>query len=469
MVRTTKKSDDSQPKIIPAYYCCYLLKSLGTGYKTSALYIGSTPDPARRLAQHNGLAKGGACRTADDKRRPWEMVMLVEGFTSNIAALQFEWAWQHPGATRHRHLTPEGEESKTGAEKDAEGEITSNDSPQKSRSQKKSQKPENDEKKKTKRKPPARRTRKSLKAHLEDLHVLLRSAYFKNWPLTLRFFDADVAQQWRVWCDRVDGVIPAHIRFIADGNCSDIFALRDENNARVGSIKDIQANYTPMKEYLEKAMFLLDDIASSSCKICQVQYSEDDLAAVCPNAGCYSTAHPLCLSKRFLETAKDSDSDNLVPLSGKCPSCDHAIQWSVMMKELSIRTRDREVLLDMLNKRKKSKKVKDTVPEGGGEEAEGIAAPDTALPESLPYITNPQGETYTPGPGPVSLPGASISIANSPDENADDTDSLDDYWDNILGSDSESGINDKPVKESKTSRAEVVIDDSEFDDDELNW
>ena len=84
-----------QPPVIPAYYCCYLLRSLGAGYKTkkTALYIGSTPDPARRLAQHNGLATGGACRTADEKWRPWEMVMVVEGFTSRIAALQFEYVY----------------------------------------------------------------------------------------------------------------------------------------------------------------------------------------------------------------------------------------------------------------------------------------------------------------------------------------------------------------------------------------
>jgi len=58
-------------------------------------YVGYSLDPWRRLRQHNGELASGARRTLF--QRPWQVVLLLRGFRSKSEALQFEWAWQHPG------------------------------------------------------------------------------------------------------------------------------------------------------------------------------------------------------------------------------------------------------------------------------------------------------------------------------------------------------------------------------------
>lgn len=90
-------------------FACYLLRSEASPSRT---YVGFTVDPHRRLRQHNGETVSGARRTS--RGRPWAMVCCVFGFPSKVAALQFEWAWQHPGLSRGTKEATAGLWRKTG-------------------------------------------------------------------------------------------------------------------------------------------------------------------------------------------------------------------------------------------------------------------------------------------------------------------------------------------------------------------
>ncbi|KAB8234713.1 structure-specific endonuclease subunit SLX1 [Aspergillus alliaceus] len=403
---------DDHVKPIPAFYCCYLLRST---VRHSSLYIGSTPHPSRRLAQHNGVAKGGARKTANDKR-PWEMVVIVEGFMSRTAALQFEWAWQKPSKSRHLGFC---EENKTAPETPYNAKFT-----------------------RGKDKGRVCRPARSLKGHLENLHALLRSIYFSSLPLKVRFFSADAHQLWRIWSDRIDGVIPEHTKVILDGSCAEDNPP-GADNMRVGSVEYLQVDYSKIQDYLEKAVFQLDDPEDLQCKVCQSPVvPKEELVVVCPQARCYCISHILCLSARFLDSIKEPERH--IPISGKCPGCHKIVQWSLMMQELSFRTRGGKELQAILRKKKQGDCKVDNIPRENIDNANSASAEHRDLP--------------------VSVGDARKDTNDSSDESIPGDLPLDDDWFELLALESDPAIGDPPKSPAMPPRVEIVIEDSDCDD-----
>ncbi|KAF9633061.1 Excinuclease ABC C subunit [Lasiodiplodia theobromae] len=317
-------------KPIPAFYCCYLLRST---VRRASLYVGSTPNPLRRLRQHNGQSKGGAARTDRDSLRPWEMVCIVAGFPSKIAALQFEWAWQNTHLTRH---IP------------AEDRITSARTTSRT-----SGRTGKTIKRIVRRNPP------SLTDRLSNLHLLLRVKSFERWPLRVAFFAEDVYHVWEKWTKSTPFKLRGNIRVELEkasvpkalqrpGAESTNNTLETIGNGK--GIEGIDVSYEGLKAYLEKSTALSEEGKKLACAICDKQMQmEKCVVLVCPEEGCQAISHMTCLSETFLK--QEGKPDAVVPLQGQCPSCKKMTQWSTLVKELSLRIRGEKEVATLFKKR----------------------------------------------------------------------------------------------------------------------
>ena len=319
-------------KPVAAFYCCYLLRSTT---RHSSLYVGSSPHPQRRIDQHNGKSKGGAVRTSRSSLRPWEMVCIVLGFPSNIAALQFEWAWHNAHLTKH--ISPEDRLSLP--------VVKSRVNQKTGKSRKKLGRP-----------------RTSMIDKLSNLHLLLRAPYFSKMPLELRFFNAAVFKSWQAWDARVDKHVPTNIRIVLDlpeegkqdGLTADgeqVPKKRKEELFGTGGVAGVDPTYARFQPvFLKLHNLLAQKEIAKDCDICEKRIDVDkELFSVCLDPDCCSLTHLSCLSKKFL---KESSSAALVPSTGTCPSCTASLQWADLMRVLTLRMRGQKEIDKLLKRRR---------------------------------------------------------------------------------------------------------------------
>ncbi|KAH8112308.1 hypothetical protein DFH11DRAFT_1879370 [Phellopilus nigrolimitatus] len=330
----------------PAFYACYLLKSVRTP-KSNATYIGSTPNPPRRLRQHNGELAAGAAKTA--RNRPWAMHMIVHGFPSKLAALQFEWAWQHPHMSRHLKGVRDGAFTDHSGGADGNGLGTGNANT-----------------------PLFGRGARTLKANIKVARTMLATHPYTTWPLCVKLFTRDAV---KLWAAADPDALPASARK-AKSKLGPSDSLAEDNLVanlprgltvtvelegvdgkgesepgaglkRTGPIDVTDAQFT--LTHLAKHTALLARAAVPTCSVCARPLTlgvapEDQLTlALCPAPACSGIAHLSCLARRFLEDEAQSRShatpdapascgSALIPRGGSCPSCSSYVLWGDVVR-----------------------------------------------------------------------------------------------------------------------------------------
>ncbi|KAK3377569.1 hypothetical protein B0H63DRAFT_220747 [Podospora didyma] len=330
-----------QSKPVPALYTVYILRST---VRHASLYIGSTPHPPRRLSQHNGLARGGAARTSRPSLRPWEMVGLVSGFPSMVAALKFEWALTNPHLSVH---IPSDSRLTISTQRKANGQP--------------------------------RRPSKSLSSILSNVHLLLRVPSFARWPLKLHFFAPDVYAAWKKWCATAKEDLRPTLPVVTDfgtkplsdtenaadsgsttASDSEVEMTQPEDQEATATPWGIHAlplDYEPIKEYVAKGQAVFEFEQEGDCVVCQQPItSGEGIHAICSNNTCEGVGHLSCWSRHLLTASEGtgtSSSDNIIPIQGECPKCHGEVKWSDMMKELTLRLRGRKEVEKLLKTKRR--------------------------------------------------------------------------------------------------------------------
>jgi structure-specific endonuclease subunit SLX1 len=178
--------------------------------------------------------------------------------------------------------------------------------------------------------------------------------------LEVRFFSEDVYRVWQTWCDRVDGRVPGHIKIrldLREGQAEAPAAAIEPSSKQwkldlvgKGGVEGVDATYASLQPVLEKGQFVFDPDEQLDCDVCKRRLALDqDLGVICPHAECRCVSHVDCLAGHFRAEAK---SESLIPIGGKCPSCQKEVLWISLMKELTLRLRGAKEVQKILKKAK---------------------------------------------------------------------------------------------------------------------
>jgi len=250
-------------------YACYLLCSLSVKGK-GRTYVGFTVNPRRRIRQHNGELTMGACSTR--AFRPWDMVLVVYGFSNQGRALAFEWAWQHPQRStiiRDKICL-----------------------------MKKSQ-------------------LSGVKGKARILKELLAAEKFKGEPLRVQVLDSKYSSSVLPFLEAVREDVPIEIAPMEELPQS-APAANDAGDGDEDDDDDLQ-----LSGCIAAREVLAAPPGSIKCMICFEKLIDGCVALRCR---CSSWFHPMCLEKQFASYSSKASTESELD-RGKCPLCDYELTW----------------------------------------------------------------------------------------------------------------------------------------------
>ena len=178
---------------------------------------------------------------------------------------------------------------------------------------------------------------RSMSDAMTRLHLLLHSKYFCDWPLEVRFFCPNVYRAWKTCSDKADGLVPDSISIFAPPK-DDISGREIASSARTRTFHGIDVSNRWLKSYREKVISVLGEVGPTVCGVCkQALRLTDNLIVVCSHERCDFTSHIMCLASIFLE--QQDLHDKILPAGGECPKCKKKVEWSTLMREVSLRIR----------------------------------------------------------------------------------------------------------------------------------
>jgi len=279
------------------------------------------------------------------------MVLVVYGFASQTAALQFEWAWQHP--------------EKSLDTRDAAAKV-------------------------------GKKARYGVRGKVLMLIEMLNTSPWKHYPLRIRFLKGEHAEL-RAGCPEP----PCHV-LISVGPLEDLELLAGNNDEDdTPCVSGITAAASQSQSQSQATGITKGGRGRpSACCICTKAASRT--WAVCSN--CPVRFHVGCIAEHFLDEHPPSDYSSL-PARGSCPACGIAAPWSDVLATIkhagwakhkkragaddavTIPEADEEVDMELLSVPSspiKPSKINKTAVEASGAEKLQLDAVATAKPLEAP-------------------------------------------------------------------------------------